>query len=464
MKIRKAFLACTSLIIFCCVHFLRVENVNSQTAFTPNYYQTLAQADQLYLDQDISGAEKLYRSVKQPFPEESSISDGIITDPEELSGAGRVYWREAQRGWDNGLETATMVPLRELIKTAPNFQPGHELMIQALREFGPEEDVLPAIEQAVNQFPESVELTKMQAEALAEQRMYLEASIAYRQFALVYDQHPQAPEFAELADKNFRRFRRNLEQQLIAAGFLTVITGTSTGQGLDQVVALAPFLLQGESGMGAQLAAAELTSRRVITDPEIQEYVNSVGYPMAELMGRNDFTYEFFVIEDDSLNAFALPGGKIFINSGALQAIDTEAEFAGLMGHEIAHSVLSHGYQKVIQGNLLTTLGQTIGLGNVVNYMVLENGRRTERQSDLLGTRAIATAGYAADGLHTFMAKLGDQNLNLPPEYLSSHPLPNNRVRYLETLIQRNGYNRYAFEGVERHAAIKQRLQGLTSG
>ena len=96
--------------------------------------------------------------------------------------------------------------------------------------------------------------------------------------------------------------------------------------------------------------------------------------------------------------------------------------------------------------------------------MVLENGRRTERQSDLLGTRAIATAGYAADGLHTFMAKLGDQNLNLPPEYLSSHPLPNNRVRYLETLIQRNGYNRYAFEGVERHAAIKQRLQGLTSG
>lgn len=462
---KKTLLATLGLIAFLAFHTLFQISTPAQTPFSSSYFQTLSEADQLYLEGNVEAAEQLYRQAKRPFPEEnSSFNNETLTDPERLSGAGQVYWREAQRGWDRKLEGATLVPLRLLVEEQPNFMPAHVLLIEALREFGEEEEVLPALERAVSQFPESPDLTRLQAEALADDKQYLEASIAARQFAIVYPDHPEAREFAKLADRHFSRFRRDLETQIIAAGILNVAIGGVTGQGLDRAVQLAPLLLQGESGIGSQFAAATLANSTVIDDPAIQEYVNNIGQPLAELMGRNDFDYEFHVIEDPNLNAFALPGGKIFINTGSLMAMNSEAEFAGLLGHEIAHSVLSHGFQSIVQSNLIASIGQAVPFGNLLNLAILENSRRKEQQSDIVGTRAIATAGYAADGLHTFMTKLRDQGRSNTPAYLSTHPAPDNRVRYLERIIQRNGYNRYSYEGVERHTRIKQRLKELGVG
>ena len=461
---KKSILVFLGLMLFTSLELAFPSANKAQPSSEASYYQTLAQADALYLDQNVEGAEELYRSVKAPFPGEANIDEGVITDPEQLSGAGSVYWREAQRGWDKKIEGATMVPLRKLIEEAPNFLPGHELLIQALGEFGPEEEVLPAIESAVSQFPESVELTRMQAEALAEERQFLEASIAARQFAIVYEGRQDATEFSQLADEYFNKFRRDMNQRLIAAAGTTVFTTAITGQDtISQLLEFAPLLLQGETGIGVQYANQVIASNNIVNDPEIQSYIDSIGQPLADLMGRNDFEYEFFVIENDSLNAFALPGGKIFLNTGSLMAIETEAELAGLLGHEIAHSVLSHGFQSVIEGALLQTISPTLNVQGFFNLLGLQNNRRREQQSDIVGTRAIASAGYAADGLHTFMTRVRAIG-NSTPEYLSSHPAPDRRVRYLESLIKQNGYNRYSFEGVERHAAMKQRLQSLLSG
>ncbi|MEL6139799.1 MAG: M48 family metalloprotease, partial [Cyanobacteria bacterium J06628_6] len=117
---------------------------------------------------------------------------------------------------------------------------------------------------------------------------------------------------------------------------------------------------------------------------------------------------------------------------------------------------LSHGLQSVFRDDLIAQLGSEVPLGDfVANMLSLHYSRQQERQSDILGTRVLATAGYAADGLRNFMATLGANTTSNQPEYLSSHPASASRVEYLETLIQRNGYNRYALEGVDRHSEIQ---------
>ena len=180
-------------------------------------------------------------------------------------------------------------------------------------------------------------------------------------------------------------------------------------------------------------------------------------------MGRDEFDYEFHVIKNDSINAFALPGGKVFINTGAILAAQSEADLAGLIGHEVAHAVLSHGYQRLATDGLLSMVERAVPLGNLIRLASLDSNRDREKQPDILGTRAVAGYGYAADGLRDFFVTLNEQSGSSQPEYLSTHPATANRINYLEALIQQNGYNRYAFEGVEEHARIQQRLRELLS-
>ena len=186
-------------------------------------------------------------------------------------------------------------------------------------------------------------------------------------------------------------------------------------------------------------------------------------------MGRDDFEYEFYVVRDDSLNAFVLPGGKVFVNTGAILNTNSEAELAGLIAHEVAHAVLSHGFQRIVTNNLYDSAGQIISealktdipIGSIVTNLIgLQYSRSNERQADLLGTRVLATAGYAADGLRNFMVTVDKKDGNTGPlSFLSTHPASDDRVEYLEQLIEHNGYNRYAFEGVEKHREIQENLK-----
>ena len=171
------------------------------------------------------------------------------------------------------------------------------------------------------------------------------------------------------------------------------------------------MLTSGESSTGSRLAATEIEERILLEDPVIVDYVSRIGHDMADLMGRNDFEYEFYVLQDPTLNAFALPGGKVFVNTGAILAANSEAELAGLMGHEVAHAVLSHGYQKMARSNLLATIGEVTSLTRLTNLMTLNFNRNQERQCDILATRALAGYGYAADGLHGFFVTLNEQIL-----------------------------------------------------
>ncbi|NEO51359.1 MAG: M48 family metalloprotease, partial [Moorea sp. SIO4A3] len=184
---------------------------------------------------------------------------------------------------------------------------------------------------------------------------------------------------------------------------------------------------------------------------------------LTKVTGRDEFNYEFYVVMDDQLNAFALPGGKIFINAGAILKTKSEAELAGLLAHELSHAVLSHGFQLVTQGNLTANIAQFIPYGGTAaNLIVLNYSRNMERQADDLGTKILAASGYAADGLRNLMITLHDQGGPKPLfPWLSTHPETKERINNLEATIDNNGYNRYTYEGVEKHLEIQKRVAQL---
>lgn len=432
--------------------------------------QKLIEGDKLYLAGQIPEAEKIYREVKEPFAKTSTPQErkAAIIDPTQLSPAGKVYWRESEAGIEKKLQTRTLVPLQFLVEQSPEFIPGHIRYAEALKQYDRPKEALDILERATSLYPNQPDLVKARVTALADNKKWMEASLAARQFAILNPQDPQAPEFTKLAETNLKRYKSYIQEEVRGNAIANIITGAVgyavTGSLLGPFTAIdsTVMLLQGEGAIGESVSKQAKKQLELILDDDILAYVNDIGQKLVKAAGRDEFKYEFFVIAEKDLNAFALPGGKIFINAGAIAKANSEAELAGLIGHELSHVVLSHGFQLVTQGNLISNVTQYLPFGGTVGQLFsLSYSRDMERQADVLGTRLIVTTGYAADGLRNLMATLEKQKKYAPPTWLSSHPGGNERVSYLENLISRNGYNRYAYEGVARHTEIQAKVKQI---
>lgn len=437
-------------------------------------FKTLAEADKLYREGSLEAAEELYRQVKPPFAgetESASIQDRpkLIEDPAELSPGGKVYWREYQAGLARGLETRIFVPLRLLVERYPEFIPGHLHLAQALADDNRSDEALQVLERAVQRYPNQVDLLRATIAAQVEAENWLDASLTAREFALLNPEHPDAAEFTQLADEHMERFKLHLRRRVRGNAIGNAVVGTLgyalMGNIFGPLSALETtmLLLRGESGVGEKLANRLLKQLPMVEDEEVLEYVGEMGEKLAQLTGRDDFEYEFYVVLDENLNAFALPGGKIFVNAGAIVKTKSEAELAGLLAHELSHAVLSHGFQLVTKGSLTSNVVQYIPYagGIASRLLVFSYSRDMERQADLVGTRILASSDYAADGMRNLMLALDNEDKPSPPPWLSTHPDSKARVEYLEAAIIDNGYNRYAYEGVERHAQIQARVKQL---
>ncbi|MGK7874264.1 MAG: M48 family metalloprotease [Xenococcaceae cyanobacterium] len=423
------------------------DTVEVAQIFGATRYQKLAEADRFYEQGNLEMARTIQREVKPDFAEATPPPNPIVDaeNLEELEPGAAVYWRIANEGIEQGLESKIFEPLELLTENYPDFIPGHFLLVDALLKDDRPEEAIEVLERATSLYPDQTELLDRKITLMGEEKRYLEASIAARQFALTYSEHPEAAKYKRLAEENQEKFQSYIKDKLISLGFASVLTSAITGN--SSSASIIGLLIQGEVKTGEVLAEQKKKQVTLVEDPKLLEYVNGVGQKLAKLMGRDEFNYEFYVIENSSPNAFALPGGKIFINSGMMKLMGSEAELAGLLGHEIAHSVLSHRFQKMATEATLDSVGQMVPFGSILNAAVTsENSRNLERQSDILGTQAIATAGYAADGLHSVMGIF--KQLGGGGGWLSSHPAPATRVRYLEGLIENNGYDRYAYEGV----------------
>jgi predicted Zn-dependent protease len=186
----------------------------------------------------------------------------------------------------------------------------------------------------------------------------------------------------------------------------------------------------------------------VYPDPEVQQYVQEVGLRMARYAKRPDLPWEFRVLNSDTINAFALPGGFIYITRGLLMNLQTEAQLAGILGHESAHVANRHSVQQLERAQVLqggAVLAGVLGGGTVADISAVVGGlvnlqysREQEKEADLDGLEYLARAGYDPRALIQDMQILEKLSQGQrPPEFLSSHPNPENRQEYLSQTVER---------------------------
>jgi len=228
---------------------------------------------------------------------------------------------------------------------------------------------------------------------------------------------------------------------------------TNPATGRSQLVTMST---QQEIALGTE-AKPQLTQEYggEVSSPQLREYVRGVGMKLAQHTEADgpSLPWEFIVLESDVINAFALPGGKVFITRGLLQRFDNEAQVAGVLGHEIGHVTAQHGDERISQASLIT-LGAGIadvatrdsgGWAQVVPLVVgaggqgylLKFGRSQESEADTLGVKYMTRAGYDPHGMLEVLAVLkaaaqGGQ----PPEFLSTHPHPQTRIETVTRLLE----------------------------
>ena len=435
--------------------------------FNNNYYQTLSEADYFYRQGELNKAKEIQQRVKPDF-DPTAIVPPAYDDTAKLDAKGQQYWQTANETIEADPETPEEItsqifePLQSLVKEYPGFIPGHILLADTHDLYGEEEEALAVIEKASEMYPSREDVLDTRIDLLLLYGQPLEASIAAREFAYNNPNNPKSKAYEQAADSYFKEYKKKLDTKITTSGILGTIGQVATGNELD-AIQIGQMLLAGEKAAGQSFSQSIKAQSKLVNDRKQLEYLNDIGQRLAKLMGRDEFEYEFNIIEDPTPNAFALPGGKIFFHTGMLELMDSEAELAGVLAHEIAHSVLSHSYKQIGESALTGTatnvissvLGRGAGAASNVGGLLLSQkfSRDKEKQSDILGLRVLDAAGYSADGLYNVMAKLkklsgGGSSL------LSSHPASEERMRYLEELIQTNGYNRYGYEGVDAYRAV----------
>jgi Zn-dependent protease with chaperone function len=191
--------------------------------------------------------------------------------------------------------------------------------------------------------------------------------------------------------------------------------------------------------------------------PNVDAYLTQLGMRLAAKVptGGVQYPFEFHCVNDKALNAFALPGGFVFINRGAIEAADNEGQLAGVMAHELSHVALRHGTNQATKaqaaegifgiassifggsagGDLLTTLGAFAAGGVLLRY-----SRTAESQADVMGTQVLYDAGYDPRAMAQFFEKLEQESKGKnPPEFLSDHPSPEHRVERVDEEIDKLG-------------------------
>jgi len=194
----------------------------------------------------------------------------------------------------------------------------------------------------------------------------------------------------------------------------------------------------------------------MLNDRKVDDYVNRLGKRLASRAPGENFPYQFKVVNDRGINAFALPGGFIYLNRGVIEAADNESQLAGVMAHEIGHVALRHGTNQASKAyfaqGLLGILGGALGGGSVgavaaqlgasfaASSVLLKYSRDAERQSDIMGTQILYDLNYDPRAMAQFFEKIqAESKGGRPPEFFSSHPNPENRVERVNEEIDKLG-------------------------
>jgi hypothetical protein len=233
--------------------------------------------------------------------------------------------------------------------------------------------------------------------------------------------------------------------------------------------------------LGQEAAAEAKKELPMLNDDRVDDYVENVGRRLVAAIPpefqHSEFRYTFDVVNQKEINAFALPGGPMFLNRGMMEAAASEAEMAGVMAHEISHVALRHGTAQagnttlpgivglggqILGGILGGTLGNVVGLGSQIGATawMTKYSREYESQADILGAQILARAGYDPRQMANMFKTIESQGGGGGPEWLSSHPNPGNRYNAINAeaanlRVQGNGET-------GEFRTVKSRLTGMS--
>lgn len=238
---------------------------------------------------------------------------------------------------------------------------------------------------------------------------------------------------------------------LISFSLLSLVISCS----VNPVTGERDFVLMSEEAeleMGRKYYSQILQSQALYQDPKIQSYVQSIGDSLAELSHRSDLIYRFTVLDSPDVNAFALPGGYIFINRGLMAYLSSEEELAAVLGHEIGHVTARHSVRQISQAQVLSIISYALAreagsaAGDLANIasgaLVAGYGRDMELQADSLGAEYMAKQGYSALGMIDTISVLKEHEL------------------YSTEVSKRRGSNQQTYHGIfASHPSNDSRLK-----
>src|SRR5215468_3489699 len=217
------------------------------------------------------------------------------------------------------------------------------------------------------------------------------------------------------------------------------------------------FSVDQDIAVGKQNAVGAERQLPMCNAPKVDAYLTQLGMRLVAHLDTHgaQYPWEFHCVNDRAINAFALPGGYVFVNRGAIEAADNEAQLAGVMAHEISHVALRHGTNQAskaqlgqglagiagglfgggVSGALLSQLG-SFAVGGVL----LRYSRTAETQADISGTQVLYDSGYDPRAMAQFFEKLeAETKGKTPPEFFSDHPNPEHRVERVDEEIDKLG-------------------------
>ncbi len=218
-----------------------------------------------------------------------------------------------------------------------------------------------------------------------------------------------------------------------------------------------------EQNLSRQVMNEISQSLALSKDPVVNDYLHAIGYRIIATHRSNPKSYTFFAIEDNSINAFAVPGGSIGVNTGLILAAQSESELAGVIAHEVAHVHLQHiarfiehmgrvrlsNIAGVIASVILATQNPNAGTGALAATMasstqsLINFTRENEKEADLVGIQSLAEAGFDPNGMANFFKRLGERTRyhgSYLPEYLRTHPLTESRLMEAQRRAQNYPY------------------------
>ena len=234
-----------------------------------------------------------------------------------------------------------------------------------------------------------------------------------------------------------------------------------------------------QEALGMEVAAKVYEQMPVLPDNSLEtQYVRQLGQKLvATIPQQYSWPFEFHVVPQKEINAFALPGGQMFINIGTITAAKNESELAGVMAHEMSHVYMQHSAKQASKGQttsliagiasavvgsrggMIGQLGQ-MGIQMGSQGLMMKYSRSDESQADSVGATILYKAGYNPQGMVDFFQTMGSQGGSAPPEFFSSHPNPANRQQAIQKQITGWPAQKFSSDN-SKFVKLRQHAQGL---